>query len=170
MRTEIIAASDTHGSTDLLQQLELAYPRAEFLIHCGDLEDETYKIPNWLIVKGNNDWNLQVPSQRIISVGQGISIFVCHSHQFGYYKREEKIAAKAKEYGCQIALFGHTHCGLIEEVNGVLLVNPGSMAWPRDGKEPSYARIVIEDGKIHAELIYRSQWPFQEKKKKWYWR
>lgn len=171
MRAEIIVASDTHGKTHYLPLLRKAYPRA-LLLHCGDLEDDPFNAPGWIFVRGNNDWNGNIPDERVIPVG-GHKIYMTHSHFFPYRRREERMAATAREKGCDIVLYGHTHVGAITEIDHVLLVNPGSMFLPRDGKDPSFARIVIEDdGSVNAELIYQDQWPFKvekPKKREWFW-
>lgn len=164
----IIAASDTHGQSEYLKLLRDVYPRADAFIFCGDLEDDPGRIKGWAMVKGNNDWYSTAPDARVIQIGD-VKVFVTHSHLFGYYNREQKLAARAKENGCRLALYGHTHRGSIEEIDGVMLVNPGSMSQPRDGKDPSYAEIWIEDdGSIRPRLIYLPQWPFAPSKR-WYW-
>lgn len=171
MSVEIIAASDTHGSNHVLEQLEQAYPRADLFIHCGDLEDDAARYPRWIFVRGNNDWDFNMPSFRIIRAG-GVRIYICHSHTCSYYRREEQLAKTARENDCQMVIFGHTHIPLGKKVDGILLVNPGSMTYPRDGNSPCYAKIVIDDPEhIHVDLIHQEDWPFEqpEKKKMFSW-
>lgn len=170
MSTQIVAASDTHGMSGLLGKLEQAYPHAALFLHCGDLEDDPRLYPAWILVRGNNDYMYpNMPDSRVVRY-DGIGIYMTHSHLFGYARREEKIAAKAKENDCQIALFGHTHVPVCKQVHGVWLINPGSMRFPRDGKSPCYALITIEDDRsIKAELIHEEDWPFEVEKSKNHW-
>lgn len=172
MKAEIIVTSDTHGRTEYLPALRRAYPKASLFLNCGDLEDDPSKCPGWVFVRGNNDWNPDIPDERIIVIA-GHKIFMTHSHYFPYARREEKIAAYAREKGCDIAVYGHTHVGKISRIHDVLLVNPGSMRLPRDGKDPSYAIIDIEDdGSVNARLVYMDDWPFpveRPKKGGWFW-
>lgn len=171
MKAEIIVTSDTHGKTEYLNELRKAYPKAALFLNLGDLEDDPRNAPRWICVRGNNDWLPSLPTERIIPCA-GHRIFMTHSHFFPYARREEKIAAVARDKGCDIALYGHTHVGSIAHINGVLVVNPGSMRLPRDGKQPSYARLVIEDdGSVQAELIYMDDWPFEVKRSQngWFW-
>lgn len=168
MSTEIIVASDTHGASRYLEELEKAYPNADLLIHCGDLEDYPEHFPSWIIVRGNNDYFPSMPESRVIRVA-GVGIYICHSHRLSYRNREQQLAAIAHENGCRIALYGHTHRANIEKIGDVLCVNPGSMLLPRDGKSPSYARIVIEDDhSIHAQIIRQEHWPFEYRRKLWF--
>lgn len=168
MKAEIILCSDTHGSSIYLDELERAYPKADLLIHCGDLEDDACRYPHWVFVRGNNDWDNTIPDQRIVSVA-GIRILMTHSHLYGYRNREERLAQAAIAQNCQVVAFGHTHVPMVRRVQGVLLVNPGSMTFPRDGKDPCYAKMIVnDDGEIRISLIRSPQWPFPVKKGWWH--
>ena len=54
-----------------------------------------------------------------------------------------------------MALFGHTHCPDLVQLDKVTLFNPGSAAIPRSGR-PTYGRITVEEGKApvfeHLEM------------------
>ena len=51
-----------------------------------------------------------------------------------------------------IVLVGHTHIPFRLELDGVQVVNPGSVGQPRDG-DPRCAYAVIEDGKVHLRRV-----------------
>ena len=61
---------------------------------------------------------------------------------------------KARE--CQVVLFGHTHRPVEENRRGILLLNPGSLSYPRqEGRRPSYAVMELQQGKAPvAEIRY----------------
>lgn len=174
MRTQIVIASDTHGYGQFLPLLEKAYPHADVYLHCGDLEEDPHSYPHWIFVAGNNDFygdDRVMPGARVVTIN-GIRIFQTHSHRFGYYNREEKIAARARELNCQIAVFGHTHVPMARQIHGVWLINPGSLRFPRDGNSPCYAVIdVDDDGTVHPHLLHEEDWPFASpvKKSRWGW-
>ncbi|WP_273235547.1 metallophosphoesterase [Ileibacterium valens] len=177
MSAEIIIASDSHGRSDVLHQLQKAYPEADLFLHCGDLEDSPTKFPGWVFVRGNNDWEPDMPEDRVLKI-MNHKIYVCHSHRLPYRDKDKALAVQALENGCDIAIYGHTHVSKIERVNGVLEINPGSLLFPRDGNPPSYARLILhDDGQTEAEIIFEPDWPFQEsredKKKNrgwnWFW-
>lgn len=157
---EIIVASDSHGRGDLLKKLEQSYPNADLFLHTGDLEEDPLLYPKWIFVRGNNDWFFDVPDSRTIKVGDH-KIFMTHGHLFGYRNRLQSMAAAAKENGADILLSGHSHSSDVETINGVTCVNPGSLWYPRDGNPPSYARILLEDGKEpEVQIVFENHWPF----------
>ncbi len=53
-----------------------------------------------------------------------------------------------------IVIFGHTHDRMIEEHNGILLVNPGSPVLPRQTRKLGTVGILeISNGSRHAKII-----------------
>ena len=57
---------------------------------------------------------------------------------------------RARELGCEVALYGHTHRASIETVNGVLLVNPGALGAFAGA---SYAYLVVHGKKVTATIV-----------------
>ena len=53
------------------------------------------------------------------------------------------LAIEAKRRDCQIALYGHTHNALISEIEGVTLINPGSLRYSV-GKGGGYCYLVVQ--------------------------
>lgn len=45
-------------------------------------------------------------------------------------------------------LLGHTHCKMERKCNSTLIINPGSIGQPRDGKGHSFARLDTETGTV----------------------
>lgn len=150
---KIIVVSDSHGRDDLLYDLQLQYPQADAFLHCGDLENDMESFPGYLVVQGNNDYYYDIPAQRILPFGQH-RILLIHSHQFSYRKREEQMVTCAKKYGCDIVCYGHTHVANFTTVQGVALLNPGSLKYSRDGRNPSYAILTLEKKKVDAEFVF----------------
>ena len=67
------------------------------------------------------------------------------NNSFGvfYSVYSEEAAAR----GCEIVCFGHTHKPVVEKKNGVLVINPGSLSFPRqEGRRPSYAVMELYKG------------------------
>lgn len=142
---KIIVTSDNHGNEEVLDYLLETYADADLFIHCGDICLPPDKYPRFKTVKGNNDF-YDYPEELVLDV-EGIKILVMHSDVFGYYHREYKLVKKAQSEDCQIFCFGHTHVPMIQEDDGVVLFNPGSMVRPRGGSNPSYGIITIDDNK-----------------------
>ena len=147
MRVGLI--SDTH---DLLRPEALERLRgADHIIHAGDLcsrevLDALAKLAPVTAVRGNNDrgnWARRLPSRVRVRLA-GIDVCVIH-------ERPEIDDAFAR--GARVIVFGHSHQPLVEERDGVLLVNPGS-AGPRRFKLPiAVAELLIARGAVSARII-----------------
>ena len=53
-------------------------------------------------------------------------------------------------------MYGHTHKPFLEKVNGVTVLNPGSLSYPRqEGRRPSYMVITVsDDGRMDYDQRY----------------
>lgn len=153
----IVIASDTHRANHRLLELEQMYPQASLYIFAGDYGDDPTRYDHWIGVLGNNDYFFtdRMPMQRVILAGDH-RIYLCHGHQHGYTNREWNIAAAAKERDCDIAVYGHSHVASVKEVDGVLLINPGSLYRSRDGRRPSYCLLELDGPHIVPELRFWS--------------
>jgi len=157
---EIVVVSDTHGRNDILQQIRQQHSKAYAYIHCGDSEAESYQIDGFASVIGNNDHCRDFPSELVLDL-DGTRTFVIHGHQFSRMKMAEGLLNKAKDKQCQLVLYGHTHAFSSEMVDGIVLVNPGSLFHNRDGHLPCYALITIESSVISVKRIY---YPYESRK------
>ena len=62
------------------------------------------------------------------------------------------MVSAARENGCRVALYGHTHKGETHYDEGIYVMNPGSPSAPRDGRA-SYGVIDITEGGIFPFLM-----------------
>lgn len=142
--------SDTHG---LLRPEALAALRGcAHILHAGDIGkpeilDALRQLAPLTVVRGNNDrasWAEAIPHSAELELG-GVRLFVVHE--------AAHLPADLAARGVRVAICGHSHQPLIEERNGVLLINPGS-AGPRRFKLPvSLALLHLVDGEIGVERI-----------------
>ena len=146
---KILVFSDSHGRTmRMIECVEEENP--DMLFHLGDMVEDTRDLhsvfPDLPLenVCVNNDWGSNAPIDRIAEV-QGIRFFLTHGHRYHVRTTTERIADAARENGCWIALFGHTHESLVESYGDVTVANPGSITLPY-AELPSYLRITIEPG------------------------
>ena len=144
--------SDSHGCNQQMEYVMEKESDADLFLHCGDICVDEYTYPEVLTVCGNNDY-YSYPLQRIVDV-EGHRILIVHSHQFSFMKREEKMVQKAKELNCDIVCYGHTHVAFDEVIQGVHLINPGSLYHSRDGRPISYAVLHITKDSIKSEIIF----------------
>lgn len=79
-----------------------------------------------------------------------------HGHTYGVSGGTDGIVEAARARGCEAVLFGHTHYPEIEMQEGILVINPGSLTFPRQrGRKFSYAVMEAEEGKdLQAEIRY----------------
>jgi len=180
MRIGVI--SDTHGSVSAWQQAYTGYlAQADFIIHCGDLlyHGPRNPLPEGynpaalsailnalekpvLFVRGNCDtevdqmvldYPLEAPYAHLFT--ERWRILVHHGHQ-------NMFPAKTKNF-YNLIISGHTHLPGIKKENGLVYLNPGSPALPKnDGKTPTIALIDEEAIVIlninTGETIQRLAW------------
>lgn len=153
---KVILMSDSHGRNSRIDEILELHPDADAYFHCGDIECDEFYYPNIRTVCGNNDYYDCYPEKMVFQLGNH-RILMMHSHRCYYSKRFEHMAQLAKEAGCDTVFYGHTHVASDKVVNGVRLINPGSLYYSRDGRPISYCVITIED-----EMIVEFQFaPFE---------
>ena len=157
---KILVVSDTHGRDERLEMaVEIEQP-FDYLIHCGDVEGREIFIEALvacpcIIVAGNNDFFSDLPREEEI-VLEGHRIMVMHGHNYGVSMDLYGISEEAADRNCEIVFFGHTHKPVIEKKNGVLVINPGSLSFPRqEGRKPSYVVMELnENEEPEAEIRF----------------
>ncbi len=137
---------------------------ADLFIHLGDGADDTWGVLQeypqikLAIIRGNCDRDTELPASRVIETVPGpdeqtVKIAAVHGHLHNADRGTDELLRFAKENGCSIALFGHTHCRHESTQDGVLILNPGSCALPRDGSSPSYAYIDITEWGVISGIV-----------------
>ena len=150
---KILVIGDTHAQDDIfLTVLERERP-FDVLLHTGDFEGSeiVYKeladVP-FYYVAGNNDFFTDAPFGRVV-VLDGCRVFMTHGHVQDVDTSYDGVRAEALRRHAKIAVFGHTHLPLSEYRGEVLLLNPGSLSWPRqEGRQYSYAILEIDSGRV----------------------
>ena len=157
---KILIVSDTHGRDENLEKAVYREEPFDYLIHCGDVEGREIFIEALVdcpccIVSGNNDFFSDLPREEIIDLA-GKMILVTHGHTYGVSGGTDGIVEAARARGCEAVLIGHTHYPEIEMQEGILVINPGSLTFPRQrGRKFSYAVMEAEEGKdLQAEIRY----------------
>ncbi len=162
---KLFIASDIHGSAFFCRKMLERYEEehADRMILLGDIlyhgprnelpqgyapkevigllnayKDEVYS------VRGNCDAEVDqmvlefpVLADYMLLFEQNRVLFATHGH---IYNEEKRPPMREGD----VLLYGHTHILRAEQKDGILLLNPGSVAIPKGGNPPSYA--LLEDG------------------------
>ncbi|MFX3624011.1 MAG: metallophosphoesterase [Ectobacillus sp.] len=150
-----LIVSDSHGLTAELGQLKQKYEgKVDVMIHCGDseLSPQQQELSGYKVVRGNCDFSSSFPNELIHEAGD-IRIFATHGHLYNIKMTLQNILYKAKEVGAHVAVFGHSHIMGAEAIDGVLLINPGSILLPRSRREKTYAVLEVK-GKEATVIFY----------------
>ena len=154
---KILIVSDTHRKNDnYFKLVERVHP--DMVIHCGDSEGSEYALSQAAgcpvqIVMGNNDFFCDLPRELDFTV-EGLRIWVTHGHNYYVSMNLETIKNEARHRGVDVVMFGHTHRPYLEEADDLVVLNPGSLSYPRqEGRRATYAMMEIDkQGKVHYWL------------------
>lgn len=159
-RLKILIVSDTHGRSENLEKvIEMTKP-FDALIHLGDVEGQEDYIRQLVpcavhMVSGNNDFFSMLPRELEFELG-GCKVLITHGHYYYVSLNTEELRRQARTRGKDIVMFGHTHKPYLDVQEGLTVLNPGSLSYPRqEGRRPSYIWMEIdEEGKAHYEIRY----------------
>ncbi len=143
--------SDTHG---LLQPAVIeAFKGTDLIIHAGDVGkpdilEDLQAIAPVEAVRGNmdmDDWAYKLPETKLIKVGN-VLLYVIHDVY--------KIDIKPAKAGVGAVIHGHTHKpSSIEDHNGVLFLNPGSVTQPRFNSPASVALLHVKEKSLIPQFF-----------------
>jgi len=142
--------SDTHNL--LRPEAAAALAGVDQILHAGDIGEQSIlealnKIAPTTAIRGNTDtgpWSKQLPETDAIELA-GMTLYLIHDLS--------RLDLKPEAAGIAGVIYGHSHQPKIEEINGVLYINPGS-AGPRRFNLPiTIGKLEIKKGKLKAEII-----------------
>lgn len=147
---KIVVISDTHRNKQALAKLADIMFESDYVFHLGDCYDDfmdyAYELKEKAFqVHGNCDWGSDT---EIVTEIEGHKILATHGHEYGVKQTRDKLYRRAKELGCDLVFYGHTHVAEIETVKGITFINPGCMT-PYSPKK-SFAYVVINGEKVTA--------------------
>lgn len=147
---EIVLCSDNHGMREPLKYLKEHYSLHDYFLHCGDSEMSESEMDGFSSVQGNNDRYHAFPFEKTLKIGCH-QILLTHGNRDMFFGHYEMLASKAKKLHCDIVCFGHTHVYCDMLIDGIRLLNPGSIWRNRDGSEPTYMLIHFNENQIEAQ-------------------
>lgn len=152
--------SDSHGMRSSLEEVFARAGRVDMIIHLGDVyRDEEFIRQNAkcqvYMIAGNNDYNTSLKREEIIELGH-YKALLTHGHKYYVNYGTDAIAEEGHTIGMDIVMFGHTHIPMIKQENGLFLINPGSLAYPRQAnRKRSFIIMELDrEEKLHFSLDY----------------
>lgn len=156
----ILIISDTHGKHGGLDKVLAREKNIDMCLHMGDVEEGDIYIEAVLncpsyIVAGNNDFYGNLPREEVIQIGK-YKVWMIHGHMYYVSLNTRRLKEAARERGVDIVMYGHTHRPDIDIEEDLIVLNPGSLSYPRqDGRKYTYIMMEInEAGEASFDLRY----------------
>ena len=153
MKQVLTIFSDSHGNIDALNKLRPKFLSSDKIVFLGDGRNDLLGTAQEFrhktyMVDGNCDGYGFNP-ELIFSVGN-YKILAVHGHKFYVKSGLDGIVSYAKEQGCNLVLFGHTHAPIVTALRGITLINPGTLSYFASKK--TYCTLEIDEYKINAKI------------------
>lgn len=139
---KVLIISDTHGKSSCIQQIHDIVGEVDMLIHLGDVEGDEKLIHDLFgceihMVRGNCDYNPELPIYDEFNIGDKRT-FITHGHRYGVNSGISYLEELIDTEGYDFVMYGHTHRRDLTSYKGSYIVNPGSLALPRDNRVGTY--------------------------------
>jgi len=123
----------------------------KFNIELANIAPILANIP-MITVRGNGDFlRTDYNFDEVVEV-KGKKIFLTHGHRYNVKQGIMNLYYKALELNADLVLFGHTHIPIVEKIDGITIMNPGSPTFPRGFNRKNTIGILtigdIVEGKI----------------------
>lgn len=157
---KILIVSDTHGRHGNLDEVLEKEGPIDLLIHLGDVEHEDNYIEAVAgcpthIIAGNNDYFSFLPHEKEVRIGK-YKAFLTHGHNYYVSMDTSRLRREALFREVDIVMYGHTHKPYLDIQENLVVLNPGSLSYPRqEGRRPSYIIMEINSaGNAEFSLNY----------------
>lgn len=150
----VTVVSDSHGNRTALDKLSGVFAESDYIIHLGDTSSDGSYIRKLFpektyLINGNCDM-VKLGEKELTLEIEGVKIYACHGDAYGVKSGYDRLAYKAEQEGCTVALFGHTHRAAEREVGSVTLFNPGTLSRYSHG---TYLYLVINGDKAVGKIV-----------------
>jgi hypothetical protein len=158
MSKKLLLFSDSHGSISALKHVfnwakEKLPPNdtlcsavclGDGLSDISKAADATGFYSDWKLVNGNNDYGISMPETAVFDFADH-RFFMCHGHRHGLYNGYQTLLASAKSANADVVLFGHSHVPFYKIVDGISIINPGSVGRSRSRIGETFAIIECSE-------------------------
>jgi putative phosphoesterase len=154
---KLLVLSDTHRNMDgALRIARLALPDA--LLHLGDHYADAMELRRRLpelpvyAVRGNCDLGGAGETELLLELG-GVRLYMTHGHIHGVKSSTAALAARARELGAALALYGHTHIAALRQQPGVWLMNPGQLERDDTRRPAAFGVVNVSNGAFDCQIL-----------------
>jgi putative phosphoesterase len=153
-----VVIADTHlprRARALPEKLLAQLGRADLILHAGDLMvgDLLKGLGAYapvLAVRGNLDPpDLDLPETLEFDFG-GARVAMIHDSG---RKQGRRARLRRRFPDARVVVFGHSHIPLLEDEDGLMLLNPGSPTDKRRQPHYTFALLHAEEGRVRAEIV-----------------
>lgn len=137
---QVLILSDSHGLTKELTELKHRHQQIKYMIHCGDSElpVDAPELEGIFQVKGNCDFGEPFPEEKEIHIG-GLTFFITHGHRHRVKEGLMSLSYYVENKDIDVILYGHNHIANVNKIGKQIFINPGSIRYPRNRIEKTYA-------------------------------
>jgi hypothetical protein len=160
--------ADTHipgASESLPLRVKEVFAGVDLILHAGDIYiasvlDELEELAPVLAAKGDDDYvvdNDNRVKETHTLVINGICLHLIHKMPSTLFRAWIRGKSQDGELdnAPDVLVFGHTHCDLIYDLEGILLINPGTPTFPKYPAALGTVGIIdIESGKVIPNIIH----------------
>ncbi len=123
----------------------------DLIVHIGDLSNEQVlndlrRIGELIAVAGESD-SVPLPDKELIEL-EGLRLLIIHGHQ-----KEARLHLRrlAHYFNARLVLTGHTHKAMVQDLGGLIVVNPGSLMG-LGGGDGTMAIVTLDSGLIRVRI------------------
>lgn len=152
--------SDTHipdRAKEIPKKVFDAFNNVDLILHAGDLTspaviEELEKIAPVMAIQGNMDRmnGIDLPKARVIQAEE-LRIGLVHGEVYPRADTQQLLYL-ARQLDADILVSGHSHQPKIEQIEGILLLNPGSPIVPRLA-DRTVMLLEINEKEVDVELV-----------------
>jgi uncharacterized protein len=155
---KLLVISDTHGHIERAIRLLPLFTDLDAIIHLGDYLRDAEQLQKYtevqVIAVGGNGDGVFSKTEAIKTIDSPFgTIVITHGHLHSVRKGIDRLIYQAAECEAKAVLFGHTHTPFYGVFEGVSLVNPGSLSFPSQHNQGTYAVLTIDESGISCALV-----------------
>ena len=150
--------SDSHGNLKALKQAVEKMGDVDAIFHMGDCIEDARLMRQWqsvpiFAVSGNMDYGEYERHGQILTEMSGKKFLLVHGDRDHVKSSYNGLFYRGQALGVDAICFGHTHQALVVEEQGILMMNPGSVALPYGNDKKTFGIITLEADHLKGEII-----------------